>query len=24
VKAWEVMEELSIPRDQRMEWIEAL
>jgi hypothetical protein len=23
VKAWEVMEELQIPREQRMEWIEA-
>jgi hypothetical protein len=23
VKAWEVMEELEIPREQRMEWIEA-
>lgn len=23
VKAWEVMEELQIPRDQRMDWIEA-
>lgn len=23
IKAWEVMEELEIPREQRMEWIEA-
>jgi hypothetical protein len=23
VKAWEAMEELQIPREQRMEWIEA-
>jgi hypothetical protein len=23
VKAWEVMEELQVPRDQRMDWIEA-